>query len=68
MKFNRTKVSQFQDQDCKLTIRKAFAEFYSVNLHIFSAPKPYTAWTELLVHHDIGHVFFGVNFKSRVNE
>ena len=32
-----------------------------MNSHLFSAPKPDTEWTELLVHHDVGHVFFGVN-------
>ncbi len=61
MKFNRTKIAQFQDQACELTLREALAEFYSVNSHIFSAPEPDTMWTELLVHHDISHVFFGVN-------
>ena len=61
MKFNRTKIAQFQDQDCSLTLREALVEFYSVNSHIFSAPKPNTLWTELLVHHDVSHVFFGVN-------
>jgi len=61
MKFNRTKVAQFQDHACELTLREALAEFYSVNSHLFSAPKPDTIWTELLVHHDISHVFFGVN-------
>ncbi|OUR65918.1 hypothetical protein A9Q79_02765 [Methylophaga sp. 42_25_T18] len=61
MKFNRTKVAQFQEQDCKLTLREALAEFYSVNSHLFSVPEPDTVWTELLVHHDVGHVFFGVN-------
>lgn len=61
MELNRTKVAQFQDQDCKLTLRVALAEFYSVNSGIFLAPKPDTVWTELLTHHDVGHVFFGVN-------
>ena len=61
MKFNRTKIAQFQDQDCKLSLREALAEFYSVNSHLFSVPEPDTEWTELLVHHDVGHVFFGVN-------
>ena len=61
MKFYRTKVAQFQDQACKLTLREALAEFYSVNSHMFSVPNPETPWTELLVHHDVGHVFFGVN-------
>ncbi len=42
MKFNRTKIAQFQDQDCSLTLREALVEFYSVNSHIFSAPKPDT--------------------------
>jgi len=40
MKFNRTKIAQFQD--CILTLREALVEFYSVNSHIFSAPKPDT--------------------------
>jgi len=61
MKFNRTKVAKFQDQACKLTLRVALAEFYSVNSHLFAVPEPDTEWTELLVHHDVGHVFFGVN-------
>ena len=45
MKFNRTKIAEFQNQDCALTLREALAEFYSVNSHIFSAPKPDTEWT-----------------------
>ncbi|NQZ83261.1 MAG: hypothetical protein HRT52_19830 [Colwellia sp.] len=61
MKFNRTKIAEFQHQACELTLREALTEFYSVNSHLFSAPKPDTEWTELLVHHDVGHVFFGVN-------
>lgn len=61
MKFERTKVAQFQEQNCKLTLREALAEFYAVNSHILSVPKPETRWTELLVHHDVSHVFFGVN-------
>ena len=61
MKFNRTKIAKFQEQDCKLTLREALAEFYSINSHLFSVPEPKTKWTELLVHHDVGHVFFGVN-------
>ena len=61
MNFNRTKIAQFQEQDCKLTLREALAEFYSINAHLFSVPKPETEWTELLVHHDVGHVVFGVN-------
>ena len=42
MEFERTKVAQFQDQECKLTLRDALAEFYSVNSHILSKPKPKT--------------------------
>ncbi|NQY64380.1 MAG: hypothetical protein HRT38_11725 [Alteromonadaceae bacterium] len=61
MKFHRTKIAKFQDQHCKLTLREALAEFYSINAHLFSVPEPKTKWTELLVHHDVGHVFFGVN-------
>ncbi|NQY33484.1 MAG: hypothetical protein HRT37_00670 [Alteromonadaceae bacterium] len=61
MKFDRTKIAEFQEQDCRLTLREALAEFYSVNAHLFSVPEPKTKWTELLVHHDVGHVFFGVN-------
>jgi len=61
VKFNRTKVAQFQDQACELTLKEALAEFYSVNSHIFSTPEADTEWTELLVHHDVSHVFFGVN-------
>lgn len=63
MKFNRTKVAKFQDQNCSLTLREALAEFYSVNAHSFSPPQPGTVWTELLVNHDVGHVFFGVNTR-----
>ncbi|EPJ54161.1 MAG: hypothetical protein OFPI_07540 [Osedax symbiont Rs2] len=61
MKFNRQKVAAFQDQDCQLTLREALAEFYTVNLELFCVPEPATPWTQLLVHHDVGHVFFGVN-------
>jgi hypothetical protein len=61
MKFNRIKVAQFQEQDCKLTLREAIDEFYEVNSNIFSPPEPETLWTELLVHHDVGYVFFGIN-------
>ena len=61
MKFNRVKIGQFQDQNCSLTLKDAIAEFYQINFHLFSAPKAESKWTELLVHHDIGHVFFGVN-------
>ncbi len=57
MKFNRTKIAEFQNQTYELTLREALAEFYSVNSHLFSVPKPDTEWTELLVHHDVGHVF-----------
>ena len=61
MEFNRTKIAQFQEQNCKLTLKEALAEFYAINSAAFSVPKPETKWTELLVHHDVGHVFFGVN-------
>jgi hypothetical protein len=61
MKFNRTKVEKFQDQICMLTLSQALDAFYSVNSNIFSVPKPNTEWTELLVRHDVAHVFFGVN-------
>ena len=61
MEFNRTKIAQFQEQNCKLTLKEALAEFYAINSSTFSVPKPETKWTELLVHHDVGHVFFGVN-------
>lgn len=61
MKFYRTKIAQFQEQGCQLTLREALAEFYCVNSQMFSVPEPETKWTELLVHHDVGHVFFGVN-------
>jgi|TARA_B110000238_G_C16076061_1_gene417212 hypothetical protein len=44
-----------------LTLREALDEFYSVNSGIFSIPKPETKGTSLLVHHDVGYVFFGVN-------
>jgi len=61
VKFNREKVAAFQDQDCKLTLREALAEFYAINSALFCVPVPETPWTQLLVHHDVGHVFFGVN-------
>ena len=61
MEFNRIKIAQFQEQNCKLTLKEALAEFYAINSSTFSVPKPETKWTELLVHHDVGHVFFGVN-------
>ena len=61
MEFYRTKVAQFQQQNCRLTLKEALAEFYAVNANIFHKPNPETKWTELLVHHDVGHVFFGVN-------
>ena len=61
MEFNRTKVAKFQEQNCSLTLKEAVDEFYTINSHLFSRPDPKTAWTHLLVHHDIGHVFFGVN-------
>lgn len=61
MKFNREKVAAFQDQDCQLTLREALAEFYAINSELFCVPEAETPWTELLVHHDVGHVFFGVN-------
>lgn len=61
MEFNRTRVARFQEQDCSLTLREAVDEYYTINSHLFSRPDPKTPWTHLLVHHDIGHVFFGVN-------
>ena len=61
MKFSRTKVAQFQEQNCELTLKEALEEFYAVNKHILSKPVADTKWTELLVHHDVSHVFFGVN-------
>ncbi|OUR99509.1 hypothetical protein A9Q84_00380 [Halobacteriovorax marinus] len=61
MIFERRKVAKFQEQDCSLTLREAMEEFYSINSKLFSKPDPLTNWTELLVHHDVGHVFFGVN-------
>lgn len=61
MQFNRTKIAQFQTQNCPLTLREAVDEFYALNAHIFTPPAPNTDWTTLLVHHDVGHVFFGVN-------
>ena len=61
MKFSRVRVAQFQEQGCKLTLREAMDEFYSVNSDVFSVPEPKTKWTSLLVHHDVSHVFFGVN-------
>lgn len=38
MELNRTKVAQFQDQDCKLTLRVALAEFYSAIIGRYSEP------------------------------
>ena len=61
MKFSREKIAQFQEQDCPLTLQEALVEFYQINSKLFKPPKPQTEWTELLVHHDVGHVFFGVN-------
>ena len=61
MKFNRVKIARFQDQNCTLTLKEAMAEFYRINSHLFSIPKAESKWTELLIHHDVGHVFFGVN-------
>jgi len=61
MKFGRVRVAQFQEQDCRLTLREALAEFYSVNSGVFSVPQPKTKWTAMLVNHDVSHVFFGVN-------
>ncbi|MEH6445207.1 MAG: hypothetical protein V7784_15035 [Oceanospirillaceae bacterium] len=61
MKLPRTKVAEFQNLACELTLPEALAEFYAVNSHIFSTPEPNTVWTKLLVHHDVCHVFFGVN-------
>jgi hypothetical protein len=61
MKFLRTKVAEFQNPACELTLREALAEFHAVNSHIFSTPEPNTVWTKLLVHHDVCHVIFGVN-------
>lgn len=61
MEFDRRIVAKFQEQDCQLTLGEAIEEFYQVNAHIFSKPDPTTPWTELLVTHDVGHVFFGVN-------
>jgi len=61
MEFQRRKVAAFQEQNCRLSLREALAEFYRINEPIFPKPTPNTPWTELLVHHDVGHVFFGVN-------
>jgi len=61
MEFTRKKIAKFQDQNCLLTLQEAIDEFYTINSHLFSRPAPNTKWTELLVHHDVGHVFFGVN-------
>ena len=63
MEFHRAKVAKFQEQDCSLTLREAVEEFYSINFHCFSRPDPKTPWTDLLVYHDVGHVFFGVNIS-----
>jgi hypothetical protein len=61
MEFHRRVVAESQKQDCKLTLRNAIEEFYHINEKRFSKPDPKTKWTKLLVHHDVGHVFFGVN-------
>lgn len=61
MQFQRTCIASFQLQRCTLTLREGLDEFYEINEGIFSRPKPDTPWTKLLVSHDIGHVFFGVN-------
>lgn len=61
MQFNRTCIARFQLQRCRLTLREGLEEFYEINKAIFSPPSPDTPWTKLLVSHDIGHVFFGVN-------
>lgn len=61
MKFSRTKIAKFQEQHCSLTLGEALTEFYSINSHVFSYPEATTKWTTLLVHHDVSHVFFGVN-------
>jgi hypothetical protein len=63
MKFKRQKIARFQEQNCSLTLKEALYEFYEVNANIFSKPKADTKWTELLVHHDVSHVFFGVNIN-----
>ena len=61
MKFKRVKIAQFQEQDCQLTLAEAIDEFYLLNAHLFAKPSPNNKWSELLVFHDVGHVFFGVN-------
>jgi len=61
MKFKRVKIGQFQVQDCQLTLAEAVEEFYLLNAHLFSKPSASNKWSELLVFHDVGHVFFGVN-------
>ena len=63
MEFNRIKVAKFQEQDCSLKLREAVEEFYSINSHCFAKPDPKTSWSNLLVYHDVGHVFFGVNIS-----
>jgi len=45
----------------EVNLTTPLAEFYSVNSHKFSIPKPNSKWTELLANHDVVHVFFGVN-------
>ena len=54
-------MAAFQDQDCQLTLREALAEFYVINSDLFCVPEAETPWTQLLIDHDVGHVFFGVN-------
>ena len=61
MAFYRKTSASYQRQNCAMTLREALDEFYSINAHKFGRPEPKTKWTKLLVHHDIGHVIFGVN-------
>jgi len=61
VEFKKRMVAKFQEQNCNLTLKEALEEFYLVNTHLFKKPKPETSWSELLVHHDVSHVFFGVN-------
>jgi len=53
--------SQFQEQDCELTLGQGLKEFYAVNAHKFSKPVPDTEWGKLMAAHDACHVLFGVN-------
>jgi len=53
--------TQFQKQDCELTLGQGLEEFYALNACKFSQPVPDTKWGKLMAAHDACHVLFGVN-------